>query len=78
MRLYDYNKLTDFTDINLTPKAAILFKCHECCCFDGKEVKACKSKDCPLYKLKEKWYKIPRSTKGKKTNTNRFIHKKVI
>ena len=60
MKLCDYNELVDMTDIELTPKEAILFKCHECCAFDSVEVKACESKTCPLYKFKQRWYKTPR------------------
>ena len=59
MKLYDYDHLIDFTDVELTPKEAILFKCHECCCFQGTEVKACDSRDCALWKFKEKWYRNP-------------------
>jgi len=58
-KLYDYNQLMDFTDIEMTAKEAICAKCHECCCFQATEVKKCKQTDCALFKFKEKWYKIP-------------------
>ena len=60
MKLYDYNKLIDFTNVELTPKEAIIFKCHECCAFDSTEVKGCNNKMCALFKYKQKWYKTPR------------------
>lgn len=59
MELRDYNKLIDLTDVELTPKQAILFKCYECCCFQAKEVKKCEAKDCALYKFKNKWFRTP-------------------
>lgn len=54
-KLRDYKDLTDFTEIELTPKMAILAKCYDCCCYDRKEVKLCTIKHCPLMKLKDKW-----------------------
>lgn len=65
MKLIDYNKLIDFTDIDLTPKEAIKFKCHECRCFNSKEVLLCDNTDCALYKYKVKWYKAPRRISNK-------------
>lgn len=62
-KLYDYNDITDFSNIELTAKEAILAKCYDCCCFDGVEVKECNIKTCPLHQFKEKWFKIPRKPK---------------
>ncbi len=57
-KLKDYKDLTDFTEIELTPKQAILAKCYDCCCYDRKEVKLCACKHCPLMKLKNKWLRV--------------------
>lgn len=59
-KLYNYTDTIDFSDYELTPKEAILAKCYDCCCYQGVEVKACTSKNCPLFKFKEKWFKLPR------------------
>ena len=71
-KLVDYNNKTDFTNIELTFKQAILAKCWDCCCYDGKEVKKCDIKHCPLNKFKNKWFKIPR-----KVNENDKRKKKI-
>lgn len=63
-KLSCYTDRTDFTDIDLTPKEAILAKCYDCCCYDKKEVKACTIKHCPLMKLKDMWL----NNIGKKTS----------
>ena len=57
-KLRNYTNRTDFTDIELTPKEAILAKCYDCCCYDRKEVKACNIKQCPLHNLKNKWLHV--------------------
>lgn len=60
-RLIDYNDyVEDFTEYNFTVKELVIMKCHECSAYDAKEAKLCPAKGCPLYPLKEKWYKIPR------------------
>lgn len=59
-KLIDYQCLTDFTDIDLSVKEAILAKCLDCCCWDYKEVRECGIKTCSLKKYKDKWFKIPR------------------
>ena len=59
--LVDYNGIVeDFTQYDFTVKELVNMKCHECCCYEGQEVKRCDSKSCPLYPLKIKWYKPPR------------------
>ena len=57
---YKYTDRLDFTDIELTPKEAIVAKCFDCCCYDSEEVKLCDIKSCPLMKFKNKWFKKPR------------------
>jgi len=69
-KLYNYTNRTDFSDIELTPKEAILAKCYDCCCYDGDEVLMCEIKSCPLMKYKNKWFKKPR-----KRNENDRRHK---
>jgi hypothetical protein len=60
--LFDYDHLMDLSEMDLTVKERVNMYCHQCCCFQSTEVKACDSKDCPLWVLKEKWYKIPRKS----------------
>ena len=57
-KLRNYTERTDFSEIELTPKEAILAKCYDCCCYDRKEVKACNIVHCPLYKYKNKWFRV--------------------
>lgn len=54
-KLRDYTDRTDFSEIKLTQKQAILAKCYDCCCYDRKEVKLCEIKYCPLWQYKEKY-----------------------
>ena len=62
--LIDYNGVVeDFTQYDFTVKELVNMKCHECCCYEGQEVKRCDSKSCPLYPLKIKWYKRPKRKK---------------
>ena len=56
--LRDYTNRTDFTEIELTPKKAMMAKCYDCCCYDRKEVKLCNIKHCPLYKYKNRYFKV--------------------
>lgn len=62
LKLCDYNDVVEDWSIYepLTFKEAILFKCHECCCYQPKEVKLSPCKSCPLFLFKEKYYKAPR------------------
>ena len=46
-------------DRKFTPKERILAYCHQCCCYQAKEVKLCPAKSCPLWDFKEKYYKTP-------------------
>lgn len=59
-KLSEYNDRQDFSQVEITPKEAILAKCYECCCWDGSEVLACNIKHCPLWLFRKKWFKIPR------------------
>lgn len=60
-RLADYNDyVEDFTQYDFTTKELVVMKCHECSAYNAIEAKMCPAKGCPLYPLKEKWYKIPR------------------
>lgn len=60
-KLVDYNDIVnDWSEYEeLTPKEAILAYCHQCCCYQPKEVKLCPAKCCPLWTFKEKWYRTP-------------------
>ena len=72
-RLANYNNPVDFTDVELTPREAILAKCHDCCCYDANEVLACDIKICPLKKFKDMWYRKPRKVyEGDKRHLNTF------
>ena len=47
-KITDYNDITDFSDIKLTPLQAIKLKCKECYVWNWKEAKKCDTKTCPL------------------------------
>lgn len=55
-KLKDFKDYTDFSNIELTPKQAIMAKCYDCCCYDRKEVKLCNCTHCPLYPFKKRWF----------------------
>jgi len=75
-KLYNYDKPTDFSEIELTPREAILAKCYDCCCYDGNEVLLCDLKTCPLQQFKMKWFKKPRKRNlNDKRSLNTFNRK---
>lgn len=57
--LQEYNDyVPDFSVYGkLRPSMAIKAKCKECCCYQTKEVILCQSKSCPLWPLKEYYYR---------------------
>lgn len=62
--LRDYNNyVEDFTQYNFTTKELVVMKCHECSGYDAREAKLCPAKGCPLYPLKQKWYKMPQKNR---------------
>lgn len=72
-KLYNYEQPTDFSKIELTPREAVLAKCYDCCCYDGREVLQCDIKTCPLHQFKEKWFKLPRKRNlNDKRSLNKF------
>lgn len=57
-KLHKFKESVDFTQIELTPKEAIMAKCWDCCCYERREVKACTIKGCPLITFKNKWFNV--------------------
>ena len=72
--LKSYQNLTDFSNIELSAKEAILAKCWDCCCYDAMEVKECNIKTCPLHQYKVKWYKVPRTKNLNDKRSNNGSH----
>ena len=76
-KLYNYNDvIIDFSEFKMTQRDIILAKCHECCCYDSREVKLCPSKSCPLWLYKEKHYKTPRRPSDKASEILKQYHLK--
>ena len=68
LELIDYNdQIEDWSIYEpLTLKEAIIYKCHECCCYQPEEVKLSPCKSCPLFLFKEKYYRAPQKKKRSK------------
>lgn len=65
MTYREYNKPTDFSEVQLTPMKAIMMKCKDCCAYDAGEVNSCEIKTCPLWRLKEMHFKRIKSPRSK-------------
>ena len=63
-KLKDYTDKTDFSEIKLTQRQAIMAKCYDCCCYDRNEVKLCESKTCPLYQYKKAYFNKEKSIRN--------------
>ena len=58
MKISEYKSIQDFSNIDLTPKNAIMLNCVSCCCYEPSEAKRCTDKHCPLWRISRKYFGI--------------------